>query len=566
MRTAIALATIVLSLTLTSPPVRAGEWPSIPARLSLNEGEVLVQTPESPDWIPASSNLPLGPGDRVWVGVGGKTEIQLPEGNVVRLGSDTSLDLRSLSFSRASEVRVGLERGMATFYILRLQPEINVFQVDLPHATLRAFMPSTFRSDLFPDGSMQVSVHSGEVVVETPGGVTKVHGRQSLRLSPDLTPHLYALAQGDDFDRWNRLRDLQLSRPVHPAHLPPELAAHAPEFGAYGRWVEAPDHGYGWAPVVEAGWTPFSEGRWIWWREEHVWISDEPWGWVPYHYGRWRFYPAVGWIWVPPVASAIVWHPGAVAWHYGPEFVAWIPLAPGEIYYGHRHYGPWSVNITNVHVNTVHVTNVFVNARAPKAVVVVPRERFVTGGRAPASFVAPRDLFASGGHRSLGPPALRPTMAARRPALSHSITTSEVQPPAIGRSVRGIGATPRTADTNRSPASPGLLPRRVVPDTVRVVSAPATPIRPVERSGVGARRTEVATPPIPGRSNGAVTPRRGIEGGQFRSTPTMQSPATTSHVAPGRQVNPDRNSRRAEVASSRTPRGGSAFQVREGGR
>ena len=382
MKTAVAIATIFLTLGLTSP-VGAEEWPAIPARISLVEGEVLVQLEGSQDWASASSNLPLGPGDRVWVDGVGRAELQLPEGNVVRLGSDTGLDLRTFSAPGALATQIGLERGMATFYINRLQPSNAVFQLRLPQASLRTYIPSTFRSDLFPDGSVQVSVYSGEVIVETPGGITEVRGQQSLRLSPDLTPRVYALAQGDEFDRWNNLRDLQLSRDARTTYLPSEIATYAPEFNAYGHWVPVPDYGYAWAPSVEVGWTPFSQGQWIWWRGEHVWISSEPWGWVSYHYGRWRFYPAVGWVWVPPVATGVIWHPGAVAWVYGPEFVAWVPLAPGEIYYGHRYYGPWSVNIINVQVTNVHLTNVFANARVTNAVVVVHKETFLTGRRAP---------------------------------------------------------------------------------------------------------------------------------------------------------------------------------------
>ena len=587
MKTAAVVATVFLTLSLLGP-ASAEEWPVTPARLSLIEGEVLVQTPESPEWFPASSNLPLGPGDRIHVGAGGKAEIQLPEGNVARLGSETSVDLRSLSHPGALESRIGLERGVAFFYLGPPQSSRGAFLVELPQASLRPSHPSSFRSELFPDGSMQVSVHSGEVIVQTPGGVSRVHGRQSLRLGPDFRPHLFALAQGDDFDRWNNLRELELSRAARSPYLPRDLGAYAADFGAYGRWVELPDNGYGWAPVVEAGWTPFSGGRWIWWRGEHVWVPDEPWGWAPHHYGRWQFSLSIGWVWFPPVATAVIWHPGAVAWHYGPEFVAWIPLAPGEIYYGRRHYGPWSVNVTNVHVNNVQVTNVFVNARAKKSVVVVHKETFLTGRRAPASFVPPRDLFASGGHRSLGPPALRPTMAARRPTLSRSITTSEVQPRAIEPAVRGIGATPRAADTNRALVSPEREPRRAVPDTLRALPAPPSPIRPVERGEAATgsvvspsvrtqpngssrptiveRRTDVAPLPTSGRTNGDVTSRRGQEDVQLRSAPTRQSPAPPSRVAPARQDNPVQNSRQAEVTSSRTSRGESALPVREGRR
>jgi len=533
MKWRVAGASVFLTLSLLGP-VSAADWPATPARLSLIEGEVVVQTPESPEWFPASSNLPLGPGDRIWVRAGGKTEIQLPEGNLVRLGSETSLDLGSPSNPNAWEPRVRFERGVASFYIRHPQSSSGVFRVELPRAFLRPSVPSSFRSDLFPDGSLQVSVYSGEVIVETPDGTTRVRGQQSFRLNPDFLPELFALAQSDDFDRWNHLRDLALSRAANPPSLPPELAAYATDFNAHGRWVSVPDYGYAWAPQIQAGWTPYREGRWIWCRGEHVWISGEPWGWVPYHYGRWRFYPVVGWVWIPPVATAVIWHPGAVAWFYGPEFVAWVALAPGEIFDGHRHYGARSVNVANVHVSKTHVTNVnvFVNATVTKAVVVVPRERFVRGERAPASFVPPRNVVTAGGRSHQGPSPIRPLRAAVHPSASRPITTPLRRP---AESFSPVLARP--------------LERRVIGVDVRPVVAQPTPTA-IELNRASRRfRKE----PLPQVSPPASTLQ-----------PATQSLPHYAHTAASRQVTPA-HGRPAHVASSsQPPRGRPALTVQLG--
>jgi len=45
--------------------------------------------------------------------------------------------------------------------------------------------------------------------------------------------------------------------------------------------------------------------------------------------------------------------PGFVGWIVTPGYVAWVPLAPGEVYYGYGYYGPGSVNITAININTV---------------------------------------------------------------------------------------------------------------------------------------------------------------------------------------------------------------------
>jgi len=65
---------------------------------------------------------------------------------------------------------------------------------------------------------------------------------------------------------------------------------------------------------------------------------------------------------VPPVRGRLLgsWLCRLVV---SPINVAWVPLAPGEIYYGYGHFGPGSVNITTVDVNTIVVNRTYVNAR-----------------------------------------------------------------------------------------------------------------------------------------------------------------------------------------------------------
>lgn len=543
MNRTVASVSVFLVLGVVNP-VWAQEWPANPARLSLLEGQVAVLIAGASEGVAATSNLPLGPGDRVWITGPGRVEIQLPAGNLVRLGDDTSLELGAFPFAVAGAAPTRLERGMATFYLRRQPPEPTGFQVELPQATIRTSIPSTFRTNLYPDGSAQVSVYAGEVVVQTPEGRAEVRNRQTLRVGPDRRFQLYALAPWDEFDRWNDLRDIQLSRTTPASYLPTELTPYASDFVAYGHWVPVPPYGYGWAPIVEAGWSPFRHGQWITWRGEPVWLPFEPWGWVPYHYGRWLFYPAVGWVWIPPGPELVVWNPGAVAWITGPEFVAWIPLAPGEIFFGVRDFGPASVNITGVHVTNVHVTNVFVNTRVTNAVVVVHKDTFVAAGRAPASFSPPKDVFAAGGRRAIGPPPLRPAAVVLRHIPSGSgARQGTPQPSTPGRrtldpdrpaspTVRGVersGARggpfvspverPVVRPAERPPVAAGMRPvphqevhqRRVTPD-IRLGSPPP-PAASMHRHG--GRAAEVRSPQAPSPSMVPAAPRaaQSVHGG-----------------------------------------------------
>lgn len=564
MNTAAAVVSVFLVLGIVSP-AWAQEWPANPARLSMVEGEVAAQMAGSPEGIAATSNLPLGPGDRLWVTGHGRAEIQLPEGNTLRLGDHASIELGASTSPSAWSSPVRLERGMATFYIRRLPPELAAFQVELPQASVLASVSSTFRADLFPDGSALVSVHAGEVVVQTPEGSTEVRNRQTLRLSPDRRSQLYALAPWDEFDRWNDLRDIQLSRTAPASYLPAEMTPYASDFVAYGHWVPVPPYGYGWAPTVEAGWSPFRQGQWISWRGELVWLSSEPWGWAPYHYGRWLFYPAIGWVWIPPGPELVIWNPGAVAWITGSEFVAWIPLAPGEIFFGFRDFGPASVNITKVQVTNVQVTNVFVNRRATSAVVVVHKGTFVAGGRAPASFSPPTDVFVAGGRRAIGPPPFRPAAVLLRHAPSR---------PMVRQGSPQLSTTPRRTLEGSRPALPtvrgpevgGTRGRSVLSPAERPPAAEVKQVAP--HPDVHQRRLSpeilLGSPPSP--SPGASMQRRGGGAVEFRSPQTRHAPVSSMTPTVPRAAHPADGGTKGETPASSRAGKSHPHPARAGGR
>ncbi len=97
-----------------------------------------------------------------------------------------------------------------------------------------------------------------------------------------------------------------------------------------------------------------------------MWIPGEPFGYVTHHYGNW-VYVGRYWYWAPPVVAVgahfshpglsirFGWYPGRVAWiHFGVN-VGWVPLAPHEPYYCHRHWGPRTIVVKDVHVTNIHV-------------------------------------------------------------------------------------------------------------------------------------------------------------------------------------------------------------------
>ena len=78
----------VLALPTWSPAAAIG-----PARVRYVEGGILFRAPDSDEWLPATVNTPLDEGDAVWCPEDTRTEIQLPDGSIVRLDGGSQLDL-----------------------------------------------------------------------------------------------------------------------------------------------------------------------------------------------------------------------------------------------------------------------------------------------------------------------------------------------------------------------------------------------------------------------------------------------------------------------------------------
>ncbi len=348
--------------------------------ISLIQGDVQFSGPDFADWTAASINLPLYEGDRIWVPDDGRLETHIRGGVYIRADENTAFDILSLGGDSA---QFYLDRGH--LYINNRRGGIKTVQVDTALASIRSYDNSIMMLDVTERGPVEVSVLRGEVYAETRGGATRIVGGNTLTIREDNSAELAPIASPDEWERWNLDRDKEvLAYGESSRYLPDELQEYSPDFDENGRWEYTSDYGYVWSPAITVvEWAPYTIGSWIWVRNNYVWISFESWGWAPYHYGRWVYVTARGWCWVPPARGAVYWGPGFVGWVYTPTYVAWVPLAPEEIYYGYGYYGPGSVNITTININTIVINKRYRNSTAAHAVTVVKRDTFGTGMRVP---------------------------------------------------------------------------------------------------------------------------------------------------------------------------------------
>lgn len=368
---------LVLLAMLLFPAVAFSEDLGL-MRLSLIQGDVQAIIQNSPtDWEPAAINMPLNDGDRIWVPEEGRTEIQVRGGVYVRVDEKSSIDIITVN---ADSAQYYMDHGHA--YINNRQGGIKIVQVDTPLSSVRIYDNSIMMIDVLEGGTLEVQVLKGYVYAENKEGNTKVAAGSALTIRDDGSAEIAPIGRPDYWEKWNLDRDKELAVWSESSrYLPAALHEYSSDFDTHGRWVYVNDYGYVWNPTVTAvEWAPYREGRWKWIRGHYVWISHEPWGWAPYHYGRWFHATETGWCWVPPKTDDIFWSPGYVGWTNTQEHVGWVPLAPGEIYYGYGFYGPTSVNITNVNINRI-VVKQYRNANVQNGVTIVHRNDFGFPGR-----------------------------------------------------------------------------------------------------------------------------------------------------------------------------------------
>ncbi len=459
---------VVLAFVLFYLPSYSSSSTPGSLHISLIEGDVQVRTEDTGEWVPASINMPLFDGDRIWVPEGGRTELQLRDGTFLRLDETSALEI--LTIDRDSfQFYLTEGRSYANFRGLKG----SLLQIDTPDSSIRAYDRSNFRIETTQDGYTDISVYRGVVYAENREGRTSVNGGNTLSFREGTYAELSPLGPPDEWERWNRERDRRFAKRRPPSrYLPDELQPYSSDFEENGRWVQVREYGYVWTPtvVVSVGWAPYRIGRWVWIGGDYVWVSYEPWGWAPYHYGRWAFIPTIGWCWVPPARGAVYWGPGFVGWVRTPTHVSWVPLAPGEIFYGHGYYGPHSVNVTQINITHIDVHKiVYKNVHVHNAVTVVHHDTFVKGKHVE---VKVRENPFLKEKISLGRPDIKPEKATLMPVVKEIPKTKRPPEPIREIKIKELKEKrPLVREKEASVLKPESPPKKM-------------PVRPIEKRGV----------------------------------------------------------------------------------
>lgn len=347
------------------------------------EGDLLRYIPDEKDWVAVDKDAPFGIEDTLYSGSAGRAELIVPNGTLIRTGNNTQIQFIALDPDLTqADVAIGVGR----FYNKGTD---TVVKVTSPFGDVLAYPGTVF--------DFYVGENSVEVVAVR-GKVSFVHAATDARYDVSAGfPSIFAdekqVSPGKetvdpDWDRWNASREdfwaaKTRVRGRSVEYLPPSLRDDSYVLEENGRWERVSYEGterWFWRPIaVVSGWSPFTVGRWTNWYGDQIWIPAEPFGYVTHHYGNW-IYVRNNWYWAPPVVSLRVglplldigffWSPGRVLWVHTGAYVGWVPLAPRETYYSHRHWGgPHVVVVSNINITRINI-NVRDYAYANHAVVV----------------------------------------------------------------------------------------------------------------------------------------------------------------------------------------------------
>jgi len=548
----------------SDPPGRVG-------RLNYIDGPVSFQPDGVNDWVDASINRPLIPGDNIWVGDRARSELHIGS-TALRLGSNTAFQFLNLD---DQVVQIRLSEGTLSVRLRNLGQH-QVFEIDTPNLAFTLERPGEYRIDANPDSQTNVVlVRDGQGEVTGDGEAFPVYARQQVLVRGDdqISYNLTAAPGPDQWDQWCSSRDQREDRSQSARFVSREVDGYE-DLDQYGRWDNQPGYGNVWMPTsVAVGWAPYNDGHWAWiapwgW----TWVDEAPWGFAPYHYGRWASFGG-RWGWIPgPYDVTPVYAPALVGWIGGggggggfslsfsigtAAAVGWFPLGPREPYFPsyQASQGYFTrVNTSNTVINNVTINNYYASSRnsnntatagiryanqnVQNAVTAVPQSTFARGGRVRQdSRPVPQAQLASVRVTT------NPTIAPQRESVlgGRADTASRAPRPPANVLTRPVVA--RTAPPARSvpfdQQQPALAqnPGRPLPNNRgggqqrQSNVAPSAPVRVVDMNRVKRVQPTVGAGPQ-GGAPAAVNGPQNVPPGQQRRQPQQATPPQAAQPQP----------------------------------
>ena len=303
-----------------------------PARVSFMDGRAAYESSGDVDWNEVTLNLPLVSGDRIMAHPESRIEVELGDGNFIRISGETDVLFPELSQKKTI---LKIHRGDL---ILRVDDAGRV-QVELEQASVKIRKKGLYRMQVDPNDSIRLVVHKGRAEVSSRHGKERVETGQELLLDARRIGIQSLVRDLDEFEQWSGGRDAVMVSSRSVGYMGSADFPGIQSLDHHGYWANYGHYDHVWVPDVSKGWAPFRFGRWCYLSSGLTWVSSEPWGWLPYHYGNWIYYRPLGrWAWVP--GNFRRWQPAPVDFFSGSGYVGWAPRNYYELDNrrgGHRH-------------------------------------------------------------------------------------------------------------------------------------------------------------------------------------------------------------------------------------
>src|SRR5579862_6650445 len=231
-----AFVGVSLSTALPAPADQpSGKGPGV-TRVSIVQGQVVVQRGDSNKQVAAVVNAPLLPGDYVSTGERSRGELQFDGSTAVRLGGNvqariTNDDPNNRQIQLADgTIELGLVRG-----------NDGAVAVDTPSVTVRTEQAGDYRISIGHDGSSWVTARRGSAEIVTPQRTYTLESGKTLvargaASNPSIT---YTQEVGyDSFDDFNAKRDQTMVAAFNASpNLNPDIAGYD-NLDQYGQWQD----------------------------------------------------------------------------------------------------------------------------------------------------------------------------------------------------------------------------------------------------------------------------------------------------------------------------------------
>src|SRR5262249_8177047 len=152
--------------------------PSRVARLSYLDGSVSFRPQTPPEWAPATLNLPLTTGDRLWTDRDSRAELHIGTTSI-HMAPWTALGILLLD---DHVTQVSVAEGAVYVRIPRMN-EGEVVEADTPNGAVTFLRPGDYRLDVDPgNNATSVTVRAGEAEVSGNGRSTRVLAGRMLQV------------------------------------------------------------------------------------------------------------------------------------------------------------------------------------------------------------------------------------------------------------------------------------------------------------------------------------------------------------------------------------------------